>query len=361
MRLTAANYTKLAQADPARAIAELTAEESPHPLVRYLPPETREPLVARAQLNARAGQLDAERNATLAAQESQRAPQGRKTATSSSHSRARPISPLRIASDPALTPDGRRRLLDTAQRTTQPDPPATTSTANALQMLDRIRRDDGDPERLVDPDEILDTYNKGDLSQEHYNFVQSQFDEARTPEGARLAAQKRSFMQTFKPVVDPTRPDADAVAAEQRFQIEQALAARVTRMRDNNQDPGALFDPSTPDYIRAHFELVPQLIPRGTPAEPSTQLPPSTLPPATDSAQPAEPNPNPKSYPRGHADPTARAVRCSAPGSNPADTRGPVRTGGGPIRNSVIGRHEGSGTEVFNRIMSSYGNAEPPG
>jgi hypothetical protein len=37
LRLTAAVYKKLAQEDPARAIAELTADDSPHPLVPFLP------------------------------------------------------------------------------------------------------------------------------------------------------------------------------------------------------------------------------------------------------------------------------------------------------------------------------------
>jgi hypothetical protein len=93
LRLTVANYTKLAQEDPARAIEELTAEESPHPLVRYLPPETRDSLVTRAQLNMEARRLDREMRFSPPRNDNA-SPHRSKANTSSSRPRMNPISPL---------------------------------------------------------------------------------------------------------------------------------------------------------------------------------------------------------------------------------------------------------------------------
>ncbi len=53
LRIAAANYRKLATENPARAIDELTAEESPHPLVKHFAGDTRDAL-----RHACAGQSD---------------------------------------------------------------------------------------------------------------------------------------------------------------------------------------------------------------------------------------------------------------------------------------------------------------
>jgi hypothetical protein len=280
LRLTAATYKKLAQEDPARAIAELTAEESPHPLVQFLPAGIKDSLVTQAQLNARAGQLDADRSSFLAAQDRQAAVAEARSNYIRLALDGAPDLGLRIANDAALNPDDRTQLLDIADRTTQPGPAPTVSKANALTMLDRIRRDDSDAKRLTDRTEIDRAYARGELSKEHYQFIVRQLEDARTPQGARLAAQMRAFMFHFKPLVDPERPDTGAIATEQTFQVEQALAGRIARMRADGKNPGDLFDPSKPDYIGSPLELVPQLLPREGLQLPPTQLGPTEAPSA---------------------------------------------------------------------------------
>jgi hypothetical protein len=52
-------------------------------------------------------------------------------------------------------------------------------------------------------------------------------------------------MQSFKPVVDPDRPDAGAVAAEQTFRVEQALARKFDR---SDADGKNLTAPYTSQY-----------------------------------------------------------------------------------------------------------------
>lgn len=231
LRLTVANYKTLAQADPARAIEELTADESPHPLVQYLSPETRELLVTQAQDNLRAGQVDAERTERLDAEQRQRASDQAETDTLKGLFSGQPGIAGAIANNEILTPEARERLLATTERTLQPDPPAAVSNATALKLLDRIRRDDGDAEKINDRTPILEAYNKGGLGKADFDFVTKQLAEMRTPEGALLAAQKRAVIEGFKPLVETESSrdasDGNTAATALTYQLGQALRAEI--------------------------------------------------------------------------------------------------------------------------------------
>jgi hypothetical protein len=288
LRLTVANYKKLARVDPDRAIEELTADESPHPLVQFLSPDTRQSLVTRAQDNLRAGQLDAERNKSLAAQESQRAAAQAESDYLEGIFGGAPDIADKISKDETLPQEKKDRLLATIRRTMQPEPPSAVANANAMKLLGRIRRDDGDAERIVDPTEILDAYNRGEIGKPDYDFLTRQLAEMRTPEGAALAAQKRLFMFGFKPVIDPDRPDADAIATEQTYQLEKALDQRIERMRAAGKDPRDLFDPTEPDHLRSAFDLVPRCVLQGIQGTPAPNPMPAASPPATSGSLVAE-------------------------------------------------------------------------
>ena len=317
LRLTAAHYRNMATEDPARAIDELTAEESPHPLVQHLPPDTRDSLVTHAQDNLRARQIDSDRDASFAARNSARAAAATQANYVELALADTPGLAFRVANDLTLTPDARTRLLGTTERPTQPDPPPATSSANALKLIDRIRRDDGDTERITDPTAILEAFNRGELNEADYKFVVKQLEEARTPEGSLLAAKMRAFMFHFKPVVDPGRADADAVAAQQTFQMEQALAARVERMRGDHKDPNDLFDPTKPDYLTTPFDLLRPLAPQ-EPAEPSGQIAPPEFTPAAKDASPAQ------APPPGQSEKSQEPTRPSSEAPNDRSRLGSV-------------------------------------
>jgi hypothetical protein len=105
------------------------------------------------------------------------------------------------------------------------------------------------PDHIVDPAEILDAYNRGEIGKSDYDFLNKQLTEMSTPEGAQLAAQKRAFVRDFKPLVDPNSPDVEAIGIDQTYQLERALDRRIERMRTAGKDPSDLFDPAKPDYI----------------------------------------------------------------------------------------------------------------
>jgi hypothetical protein len=280
LRIAAAHYRKMATEDPTRALDELTADESPHPLVKHLASDTIDSLVTQARDNLRARQIDVDRDASIAAHNSARALAASQADYVKLALADTPGLAFRIANDPTLTPEARTRLLDTTQRPTRPDPPQAVSNANALKFIDRIRRDEGDAVRITDPTPLLEAFNRSELNEADYKFVVKQLEEAKTPEGALLAAKMRAFMFHFKPLVDPARPDADAVAAQQTLQMEQALAARIERMRADHKDPNDLFDPTKPDYLTTPFDILRPLTPQGKAGEPSGQIAPAEVHPA---------------------------------------------------------------------------------
>jgi hypothetical protein len=219
LRIAEAHYNKLATEDPARAIDELTAEESPHPLVKHFASDTRDALLTLARDNLTAREVDVERNSALAtkAQEAT-ADQAERTYIDEAIAGTRDLAG-RIANDDALTPEGRSRLFLTLRRTAQPDPPAEVSRATAVTLVDRIRRDDGDAEKITGRTPILEAYNDGKLSTDDYRFLIKQLDDA-AHHGAALAAQKRATFGALSPATD--RNDRDATAAAPAHNGDQA-------------------------------------------------------------------------------------------------------------------------------------------
>jgi hypothetical protein len=205
-RIAAAHYRKMAAEDPSRAIDELTADESPHPVVKHLASATHDALVAPAQYNLTAHQVDAERNTALAAKAHEATADETERTYIDEAFAGTPDLGRRVANDNALTPESRSRLLLMLRRTAQPDPPAAVSQAATLALVGRIRRGDGDPEKIGDRARLLDAYNDGNLSAADYRFVANQLDDAATHGTVPLAAEPRAAGTTVLPAVDGEAP-----------------------------------------------------------------------------------------------------------------------------------------------------------
>jgi hypothetical protein len=107
LRIAAAHYRKMGTEDPARALDELTTEESPHPVVQHLAGDTRSALVALAQNNLTARDVDAERNTALAAKVRDVAADKAERSYIDEALAGTPDLARRIANDDALTPESR--------------------------------------------------------------------------------------------------------------------------------------------------------------------------------------------------------------------------------------------------------------
>jgi hypothetical protein len=213
------------------------------------------------------------------------------------------------------------------------------------------------PDTAVDHPTIQEAFNNGEINKAGYDILTKQLDDLATPEGFELATMKRGYVGAFKPVVDPNSLGANTEAAAQTIQLEKSLSQKIDDMRASGKDPRDLFDPSTPDY-KSPFDLARNYVPgaqgasllqapQSQPTEPERvdegpQAPPNNLQSSIDGANstlvskdnaPLDGNP---------------AKRPDDEGSMAAFERAAQAT-----RRSVLERHEGAGTDFFNRFMAS--------
>jgi hypothetical protein len=111
--LTVALYTKMGRVDPARALRELRGEDAPHPMLQYVPSEMTGTLMAHAEANRQADELDARRAERLALdQQQQRASDATESAMIKDLVSENPtVTAKSIVNNDALTYDAVHRTL----------------------------------------------------------------------------------------------------------------------------------------------------------------------------------------------------------------------------------------------------------
>lgn len=139
LALCAAHYSLMGRADPARAVDELQSPDCPHPVAQFLPAEAKDGLVAQAQRASDAAEGNVIKDLL--------GPEPSVTATG-------------IVNDTTLTPAAKARMVAFAARSLKDDPPAAVSQATTVDLLDRIRRPDGDPEKIADPGPIIEVLDE---------------------------------------------------------------------------------------------------------------------------------------------------------------------------------------------------------
>ncbi len=262
--IAVAKYRQMGRSDPDRAIGELAEPNNPNPIAQFLPAETREGLIAQARANQQAQRLDADRALRLKAQRVQRVSDEAENATLKDLLGENPtVTATGIANSDTLTPAARQRMSGVAARALQPEPLATVSNATAVDLLDRIRRPDGDPEKIGDMAPIIEAYNVGGLDKRDLAFVAKQLDETRAPDGDLMARRKQALMRSVEPLIDPGGADpagpglADATGKSRLYELERDIDHRIDRYRQERNDSHDLFDPSKPDYVGTPQTLLP--------------------------------------------------------------------------------------------------------
>jgi hypothetical protein len=142
-------------------------------------------------------------------------------------------------------------MLAFEDRATAPDPDEMASNVAARGLLDRIRRRDGDPDRIASPREIYDAYIGGKLNRDDFNFVRGEFSARQTPADAPLLARKQAFLKSVAPALDLSDPligDIDQPGRAKMYLLERDLDRKIGQYIKAGKDPLDLFDPSRPDY-----------------------------------------------------------------------------------------------------------------
>jgi hypothetical protein len=251
--------------DPARAIDELEFPDCPHPVAQFLLVTTRDGLIAQAKANQQAQALDAERAPFLAAQQAKRASDEAEGSIVNDLLSANPTTTAAgIVNNAKLAPEAQNRLVGMAARTMQQDPPAQTSAANAVALLDRIRQPVGGPNRIVDYGPLVIAFSARGLSGPDFQYTLKQLAQAQSPEGALFAQHKRDLLEDVAPLFrvgqssDPNRAATpDPAAASRLYQFDRDIDRQADRYRVEGKDPFDLLDPSKPDYLGSAARLVP--------------------------------------------------------------------------------------------------------
>jgi hypothetical protein len=166
-----------------------------------------------------------------------------------------------IAMDDRLSPEKKWRLtemLNTALK--EPTKVTAVSHQTATHLISDMRRPEDDPARVADMTPAYDAYQKGNLTNADFNFVQNQFKEMQTPDGQRLNDVQNKFLQAVKPTVEKSNPlmgQLDMTGGTEYFRLQQDVAQKIAQYRKDGKNPYDLFDPSKADYIGKPESLAP--------------------------------------------------------------------------------------------------------
>lgn len=122
-------------------------------------------------------------------------------------------------------------------------------------LFNRIHADPGDKRRLTDEIAIQDAFGKrGKLSFADMTHLRKEFQESRTPDGARLSDTKRIFFDGMKTQITKSNlllgkldPDGDF----QLMQYQLMVNRKIEAYRKAGKDPHDLFDPENAEFVGA--------------------------------------------------------------------------------------------------------------
>ncbi len=134
-----------------------------------------------------------------------------------------------------------------SQRLGKPEPVAGISHATTIDILPRLRSGE-----IADDKPIVDAYAAGKLTNADYSFLENEFANARTPEGQRLNANRKLFMDRFSKFIDGAMTDTGTpslLGAQRLYDFEMDAQREEGEMRKQGKDPSAVYDPRSPNFF----------------------------------------------------------------------------------------------------------------
>jgi len=170
------------------------------------------------------------------------------------------VSTKAIVNDPTLNRVAKERMIGVVNREFKPETAAQASNGNAMELLDRLRRPEGDPERIDSLDELYKARIDGKLNKTDFEMLRKEFAEVRTPEGEKLTTRKTAFMAAVKSSITGSNPlmgkiDKDGDLNSYRLMVD--LDAKIAEYKKAGKNPYDLLDPSKPDYMGRPEALLP--------------------------------------------------------------------------------------------------------
>lgn len=217
--------------------------------------EARSKAWTKAKERYTAFEADAARSERIQAQQQNQAMQAREADIWKDVYSPQPkITAQQIANDPAFAGHNERRSQMIALINNPPGSglPAAQSYNMALSLLDRIRRPEGDPQKITDVGPLYDAAIGGKLNKGDFDFVKKEFDQIRTPGGEVFAKRRTDLIKQIQPFITKSNPllgKLDPEGDGQLYNFEWALDQKIDQYRKEGKNPQDLLDPTKPDFV----------------------------------------------------------------------------------------------------------------
>lgn len=129
-------------------------------------------------------------------------------------------------------------------RLEKPEPLARVSHQTTMDLLARIRAKD--ESRLTDNSAIYDEFQKGNLNNADFNFLNREFANLRSPEGVALEKDRSNFVKSFARLIDGKMNDAGVhsiLGTQRMYEFEMDARRQEDVLRKKGLDPHLVYDP----------------------------------------------------------------------------------------------------------------------
>lgn len=159
---------------------------------------------------------------------------------------------MRDTPDNPLLPAARIRMVAVANAANKAKPTEAVSRETTNRMLDRMRRPEGDPSKLTDPNVFTDELIGKNITRSDYEFLKKQWADARTPTGEKLNTAQADFIKRMtssitksNPLMGEQHPDGDKML----YDFNYFVSHKMDEYRKAGKDPFDLLDPAKPEYL----------------------------------------------------------------------------------------------------------------
>jgi len=148
----------------------------------------------------------------------------------------------------ALEPGRLRTMVNNGEaltdRLNKPEPISRVSHSTTMALLTRIRASDAS--KLTDNSAIYDAFQRGELNNADFNFLNSEFNNLRTPEGLALDKERGNFSKSFARLIDGNMSDIgvhSVLGTQRMYEFEMDARRQEAVLRQKGLDPHLTYDP----------------------------------------------------------------------------------------------------------------------
>jgi hypothetical protein len=131
-----------------------------------------------------------------------------------------------------------------------------TDPGTFRELYKRIHLPDGDPDKLLDENELNEYLIAGKLNMESLNDLREEIHGSHTEEGKALAAAKKQVFDQADAALVQANPLAgikDPIGEQQMLKFRALVRQKEKELIKQGKSPHVLFDPSSQEYVGKHI------------------------------------------------------------------------------------------------------------